>query len=135
MKQKRHKIISRVSEEDYQRLERITKMYGFKSVYGLQIYITHCFLKVTDPSHNRSNDVIPEELIKMFPIKHDAEDVYRAIKRIRRHHRYCKVPKSPGLFDKTKDTIHDEIAEMFNDAEDSGGAIEFSDNLRKRSER
>lgn len=130
---KRHKIISRVSENDYQRLERIAKTYGFRSVYGLQIYVVRCFLRVVDPLGDKSDEVLPEELIRMFPIKHDAEDVYRAILRAKRHHR--KRSQSPGLFDAKSDGIHDEVAELFNEEEDYGRSIEFSDNLRKRSER
>ena len=134
MKQKRHKIISRVSEEDYQRLERITKAYGFKSVYGLQIYITQCFLKVVDRPNDKSDDVLPEELVRMFPIKRDAEEVCRAVRMLKRRLRGT-VNSDPGLFDERKDSIRDEIDEMFSDAEDSGRTMEFPDNLRKRSER
>ena len=134
MKLRRHKIISRVSEEDYRRLEKITKAYGFKSVYGLQIYITQCFLKVVDRPHDKSDDVLPEELVRMFPIKHDAEEVCRAVKMLR--HRRRRANKSaPGLFDERQDSIRDEIEEMFGEAEDRGGSMEFPDNLRKRSER
>ena len=134
MKQRRHKIISRVSEEDYRRLERITKAYGFKSVYGLQIYITQCFLKVVDRPHDKSDDVLPEELVRMFPIKHDVEEVCRAVKMLRRKHRHANK-SVPGLFDERQDRIRDEIEEMFSDAEDNGRSLEFPDNLRKRSER
>ena len=134
MKQRRHKIISRVSEEDYRRLERVTKAYGFKSVYGLQIYITQCFLKVVDRPHDKSDDVLPEELVRMFPIKHDVEEVCQAVKMIRRKHRGTNK-SVPGLFDERQDNIRDEIAEMFCEAEDSGRTMEFPDNLRKRSER
>ena len=134
MKQKRHKIISRVSEEDYQRLERITKAYGFKSVYGLQIYITQCFLKVVDRPNDKSDDVLPEELVRMFPIKRDAEEICRAVRMLRRRLRGT-VNSEPGLFDDRKDSIRDEIDEMFSDAEDSGRTMEFPDNLRKRNER
>lgn len=134
MKQRRHKIISRVSEDDYRRLERITKAYGFKSVYGLQIYITRCFLKVVDRPHDKSDDVLPEELVRMFPIKRDAGDVCQAVKMLRRKHR-CAEGDTPGLFDERHDNIRDEIAEMFGEAEDIGRSIEFPDNLRKRSER
>ena len=134
MKLRRHKIISRVSEEDYRRLERITKAYGFKSVYGLQIYITQCFLKVVDRPHDKSDDVLPEELVRMFPIKHDVEEVCRAVKMLR--HRHRRANKSvPGLFDERQDSIRDEIEEMFGEAEDCGRSMEFLDNLRKRSER
>ena len=134
MKQKRHKIISRVSEEDYRRLEKITKAYGFKSVYGLQIYITQCFLKVVDRPNDKSDDVLPEELVRMFPIKRDAEEVCRAVKMLKRRNRGADHSE-PGLFDERKDSIRDEIDEMFSDAEDSGRMMEFPDNLRKRSER
>ena len=134
MKQKRHKIISRVSEEDYQRLERITKAYGFKSVYGLQIYITQCFLKVVDRPNDKSDDVLPEELVRMFPIKRDAEEVCRAVRMLKRRHGSADHSE-PGLFDERKDSIRDEIDEMFSDAEDSGRMMEFPDNLRKRNER
>lgn len=134
MKLRRHKIISRVSEEDYRRLEKITKAYGFKSVYGLQIYITQCFLKVVDRPHDKSDDVLPEELVRMFPIKHDVEEVCRAVKMLRRRHRQSNK-SAPGLFDERQDSIRDEIAEMFGEAEDSGRSMEFPDNLRKRSER
>lgn len=134
MKLRRHKIISRVSEEDYRRLEKITKAYGFKSVYGLQIYITQCFLKVVDRPHDKSDDVLPEELVRMFPIKHDAEGVCRAVKMLKRRHRHADK-SVPGLFDERQDSIRDEIAEMFGEAEDSGRLMEFPDNLRKRSER
>ena len=134
MKIKRHKIISRVSEEDYRRLEKITKSYGFKSVYGLQIYITQCFLKVVDRPNDKSDDVLPEELVRMFPIKRDAEEVCRAVRMLKRRLRGT-VNSEPGLFDERKDSIRDEIDEMFSDAEDSGRTMEFPDNLRKRSER
>lgn len=134
MKMKRHKIISRVSEEDYRRLERITKAYGFKSVYGLQIYITQCFLKVVDRPNDKSDDVLPEELVRMFPIKRDAEEICRAVRMLKRRLRGT-VNSEPGLFDERKDSIRDEIDEMFSDAEDSGRTMEFPDNLRKRSER
>ena len=134
MKLRRHKIISRVSEEDYRRLEKITKAYGFKSVYGLQIYITQCFLKVVDRPHDKSDDVLPEELVRMFPIKHDAEEVCRAVRMLRHRHR-CANKSVPGLFDERQDSIRDEISEMFGEAEDRGRSIEFPDNLRKRSER
>jgi len=134
MKLRRHKIISRVSEEDYRRLEKITKAYGFKSVYGLQIYITQCFLKVVDRPHDKSDDVLPEELVRMFPIKHDVEEVCRAVKMLKRRHRHADK-SVPGLFDERQDSIRDEIAEMFGDAMDSGRTMEFPDNLRKRSER
>ena len=134
MKQRRHKIISRVSEEDYRRLEKITKAYGFKSVYGLQIYLTQCFLKVVDRPHDKSGDVLPEELVRMFPIKHDVEEVCQAVKMLRHRHRQSKG-FTPGLFDEQQDSIRDEIAEMFGEAEDSGRSMEFPDNLRKRSER
>ena len=134
MKLRRHKIISRVSEEDYRRLEKITKAYGFKSVYGLQIYITKCFLKAVDRPNDKSDDVLPEELVRMFPIKHDVEEVCQAVKALRRRHRQSKG-FTPGLFDERQDSIRDEIAEMFGEAEDSGRSMEFPDNLRKRSER
>lgn len=134
MKMKRHKIISRVSEEDYRRLERITKAYGFKSVYGLQIYITQCFLKVVDRPNDKSDDVLPEELVRMFPIKRDADEICRAVRMLKRRLRGT-VNSEPGLFDERKDSIRDEIDEMFSDAEDSGRTMEFPDNLRKRSER
>ena len=134
MKQRRHKIISRVSEDDYRRLERITRAYGFKSVYGLQIYITKCFLKAVDRPNDKSDDVLPEELVRMFPIKMDAGDVCQAVKTLRRKHR-CDEGVTPGLFDERQDNIRDEIAEMFSDAMDSGRTMEFPDNLRKRSER
>ena len=134
MKMKRHKIISRVSEEDYRRLERITKAYGFKSVYGLQIYITQCFLKVVDRPNDKSDDVLPEELVRMFPIKRDADEICRAVRMLKRRLRGT-VNSEPGLFDERKNSIRDEIDEMFSDAEDSGRTMEFPDNLRKRSER
>ena len=134
MKMKRHKIISRVSEEDYHRLERITKAYGFKSVYGLQIYITQCFLKVVDRPNDKSDDVLPEELVRMFPIKRDAEEICRAVRMLKRRLRGIDNSE-PGLFDERKDIIRDEIDELFSDAEDSGRTMEFPDNLRKRSER
>ena len=134
MKMKRHKIISRVSEEDYRRLERITKAYGFKSVYGLQIYITQCFLKVVDRPNDKSDDVLPEELVRMFPIKRDADEICRAVRMLKRRLRGT-VNSEPGLFDERKDSIRDEIDEMFSDAEDSGRTMEFPDNLRKRNER
>ena len=134
MKQKRHKIISRVSEEDYQRLERITKAYGFKSVYGLQIYITQCFLKVVDRPNDKSDDVLPDELVRMFPIKRDAEEVCHAVKMLKRRQRSADH-SVPGLFDERKDSIRDEISAMFSEAEDRGRSMEFPDNLRKRSER
>ena len=134
MKLKRHKIISRVSEEDYRRLEKITKAYGFKSVYGLQIYITQCFLKVVDRPNDKSDDVLPEELVRMFPIKRDAEEVCRAVKLLKRRLRGT-VNSAPGLFDEQKDSIRDEISAMFSEAEDCGRSMEFPDNLRKRNER
>jgi hypothetical protein len=133
MMKKRHKIISRVSEIDYQRLERIAKTYGFRSVYGLQIYVVHCFLRVVDPLGDKSDEVLPEELIRMFPIRNDAKDVYRAIRKVR--YRRRRKPESPELFDRKEDPIHDEISELFSEEEDRGRSIEFSDNLRKRSER
>ncbi len=131
---KRHKIISRVSEEDYHRLERITKAYGFKSVYGLQIYITQCFLKVVDRPNDKSDDVLPEELVRMFPIKRDVEEICRAVKMLKRRHR-CADHSVPGLFDERKDSIRDEISAMFSETEDCGRSMEFPDNLRKRNER
>ena len=134
MKQRRHKIISRVSEEDYRRLEKITKAYGFKSVYGLQRYITQCFLKVVDRPHDKSDDVLPEELVRMFPIKHDAEEVCRVVKMLKSRHRHANK-SVPGLFDERPDSIRDEIAEMFGEAEDSGRSMEFPNNLRTRNER
>ena len=134
MKLKRHKIISRVSEEDYRRLEKITKAYGFKSVYGLQIYITQCFLKVVDRPNDKSDDVLPEELVRMFPLKRDAEEVCRAVKLLKRRLRGT-VNSAPGLFDEQKDSIRDEISAMFSEAEDCGRSMEFPDNLRKRNER
>ena len=134
MKMKRRKIISRVSEEDYRRLEKITKAYGFRSVYGLQIYITQCFLKVVDRPNDKSDDVLPEELVRMFPIKRDAEEVCRAVRMLKRRLRGT-VNSEPGLFDERKDSIRDEISAMFSEAEDIGRSMEFPDNLRKRSER
>ena len=89
---------------------------------------------MVDRPHDKSDDVLPEELVRMFPIKHDVEEVCQAVKMIRRKHRGTNK-SVPGLFDERQDNIRDEIAEMFSDAMDSGRSLEFPDNLRKRSER
>ena len=132
MKEKRHKIITRVSERDYARLERIVKAYGFRSVYALFSYLSYCFLRVVDKEHDDSDAVLPEEIVRMFPISEDAGDVYRAVRMIRRHKRQGRC-REPDLFEHGE--VEKTVSGMFGDAQDAGRKKEFADNLRKRSER
>lgn len=125
----RHKIISRVSEIDYTRLERIVKLYGFKSVYALLNYITYCFLRVADRAHDTSDDVLPDEIIKMFPIEDDVGEIRHAILMSRRRRKRREGRPPAGK------CISKEIDEMFEEEQRRGGSVEFSDNIRKRNER
>jgi hypothetical protein len=60
------KIISRVSEADYKRLQTLAKDSGIPSVYSLMNYIAYCFLRVADAKNDNATDPIPTEIIKMF---------------------------------------------------------------------
>jgi hypothetical protein len=138
-RQKKCKIISRVSETDYRRLERITHIYGFRSVYALLNYIALCFLRAVDRAHDPSTDILPEEIIRMFPIKEDAKEVYQALRIIRaKHNRQtakARMEKERDMFESPDDAISEEVQDMFDEAQDIGRGSEFADNLRKRSER
>ena len=127
----RHKIISRVSEIDYTRLERIVKLYGFKSVYALLNYITYCFLRVADRAHDTSDDVLPDEIIKMFPIEDDVREIRHAILMSRRRKRHTRE----GRPSKKNCGISKEIDDLFEEQQQRGRGEEFADNIRKRNER
>jgi hypothetical protein len=130
-REKKHKIIARVSERDYKRLERIVKIYGFRSVYALQNYLTYCFLRVVDREHDTSTADLPEEIIRLFPVREDAEAVYAAARKVRK--RKSIGIHEPDMF--ATDADGKTIEGMFDDAMDSGRSREFEDNIRKRNER
>jgi hypothetical protein len=68
-----HKVIARTSEDDYIRLTIIAKRYGFKSVYGLLVYVVHCFLRTADRTYYNTPRDMEKKLRRMFPIDEDAE--------------------------------------------------------------
>jgi len=63
------KIFSRVTLYDLHRLQQIAKDYHFNSVYELNNYLVHCFLRVADPQNDSELEPVPIELKKMFGLK------------------------------------------------------------------
>jgi hypothetical protein len=122
---KRRNIVSRIRVSDYQRLKNIADNYGYRSVYALMTGIVYSFLRVADPEHDDSDNVLPVDLIKMFSgVKgltheiHDALIVVKSKPKKRHHHEY---------------SIAEDIREIFDDAQEIGN--EFPDDIKKRNER
>ncbi|BEG98120.1 hypothetical protein BSYN_03850 [Bacteroides sedimenti] len=58
------RIVSRISLEKYERLERVRKKHGFKSIYQIVAYLIDCFLRATDP--REYEDPVHDEIKLMF---------------------------------------------------------------------
>lgn len=128
-----HKIISRVSEDDYKKLEHLSKLYGLKSVYSLLSYITYMFLRSVDQRNGTSDSELPEYVIRLFDVGKEASEIYMTLKRKRKKRRKNIPAKQLDLF--ASEDIQEEIEDMFREAQDEGRDKEFNDNYRKRSER
>ena len=63
------KIFSRITLYDLHRLQQIAKDYHFSSVYELNNYLVHCFLRVADPQNDNEMEPVPVELKKMFGLR------------------------------------------------------------------
>jgi len=128
-----HKIISRVTEDDYTKLEHLSKLYGLKSVYSLLSYITYIFLRSADQRNGVLDSELPEDVIRLFDVGKEASEIYMTLKRKRKKRRKNIPAKQLDLF--ASEDIQDEIEGMFRDAQDEGRDREFNDNYRKRTER
>lgn len=128
-----HKIISRVTEDDYTKLEHLSKLYGLKSVYSLLSYITYIFLRSADQRNGVLDSELPENVIRLFDVGKEASEIYMTLKRKRKKRRKNIPAKQLDLF--ASEDIQDEIEGMFRDAQDEGRDREFNDNYRKRTER
>jgi hypothetical protein len=126
------KIISRVSEADYKRLQTLAKDSGIPSVYSLMNYIAYCFLRVADAKNDNATDPIPTEIIKMFDTNYreDINDIQAAIIGIRKARSADGSAKREGT---RADRVHEDVRNIFDEAETMG--CEFVDNIRKRQER
>lgn len=60
------KIFSRISKENYERLNRIKEKYGFKSNYEIMQCLVHTFLKYADPEIKRPHPNVAVEIDEMF---------------------------------------------------------------------
>ena len=130
-----HKVIARTSEDDYIRLTIIAKRYGFKSVYGLLVYVVHCFLQTADRTYYNTPRDLEKKLRRMFPIDEDAGKLRQFLYRNRKTVKVVKG-REPDLFDASSHkTISEEIHEMFSECEEGGRHTEFPDRIRKRDER
>lgn len=128
-----HKIISRVTEDDYTKLEHLSKLYGLKSVYSLLSYITYIFLRSADQQNGVLDSELPENVIRLFDVGKEASEIYMTLKRKRKKRRKNISAKQLDLF--AAEDIQEEIEDMFREAQDEGRDKEFNDNYRKRSER
>ena len=128
-----HKIISRVTEDDYTKLEHLSKLYGLKSVYSLLSYITYIFLRSADQRNGVLDSELPENVIRLFDVGKEASEIYMTLKRKRKKRRKNIPAKQLDLF--ASEDIQEEIEDMFREAQDEGRDKEFNDNYRKRSER
>ena len=59
------KIFSRVSQQNYEKLEQIKEEYGFRSVYQIVQSLVHTFLDKVE-SKNLNNISADEEIENMF---------------------------------------------------------------------
>ncbi len=60
------KIFSRISKENYARLNEIRDSYGFKSVYEIMQCLVHTFLKLADPEIQEPHPSVEYEVEDMF---------------------------------------------------------------------
>lgn len=60
------KVVTRLSLDNWGRVEEIRDKYGFKSVYEINQYLWACFLRVADPEHEENDDPVPDEIADMF---------------------------------------------------------------------
>lgn len=67
------KVYSRITPENYKRLETIASKYGFKSVYEIVQSLIHCFLRASDPENNPQTEVLPYDIECMFNELSEAE--------------------------------------------------------------
>ena len=56
------KVYSRITPENYKRLETIASKYGFKSVYEIVQSLIHCFLRASDPENDPQTEVLPYDI-------------------------------------------------------------------------
>lgn|SRR5574344_1086030 len=66
--QRTHKIISRVSESEYERLESIASKMNMKSVYQVINFANDCFLKAMNYYDDVSEEPVDDRILRMFPI-------------------------------------------------------------------
>lgn len=60
------KVVARISTEAYERADLIKEKFGFKSIYEINQYLWHCFLRVADPEHDEEEEPVPDEIKQMF---------------------------------------------------------------------
>ena len=95
------KIDTRITLDQYRRLNSIAKAYRFRSYYDLLQYLVHCFLKATDPTY--SEEPLPAEIKKMFNID--------SIKKL-----LGRIPRQGELF---KEKPKSEIEQTFDNLSDA----------------
>ena len=67
------KVYSRITPENYKRLETIASKYGFNSVYEIVQSLIHCFLRASDPENDPQTEVLPYDIECMFNELSEAE--------------------------------------------------------------
>lgn len=59
-------MVSRLTLDEWARVETIRDKYRFKSVYEISQYLWACFLRVADPDNDENDDPVPDEIKDMF---------------------------------------------------------------------
>lgn len=87
------RIYSNVSPRDYERLNRICKLFGFKSVYQLLQILLRCFLRYAD----HDSELIPKPEYSMGK---EIEDMFEDMMEPMERQKYYSTDKGRKSHDK-----------------------------------
>ena len=132
----RVKVSARVTPRDYEKLARIVKQYGLKSLYALMNYLVYCFLRAYDEERQQMWEELPEEIIRLFRLKEDRNMICREIARqqIRKRQQRKRRKARPAcvgrdLFDNMQE-LDNEVRDIFDEAQEMGS--EFPNDINRR---
>lgn len=86
------KVYSRITPENYKRLESISKQYGFSSIYEIVQSLIHCFLRVADPDDPQ-----------VEPVPYDIEQMFEELANSEKHVEFIKPKRR-----KSNNSVNDE---------------------------
>lgn len=90
------KIFSRVSQQNYEKLEQIREAYGFKSVYQIVQSLVHTFLDNVESRnpHELTGEKEINEMFEQFANHEGVQPDVRYMKPTRRPHYKCNGSES-----------------------------------------